>query len=170
MGQEHELTLRAIGRVVRGLEPEPQKGARAATARERWEEGMAEIEIDPIWAGALVGIEDFSHIWIVWWLDRSPLQMPSESLRIHPEGREEMPLVGIFATRSPRRPNPVAFTAVRLLERSGTRLRVQGLDAWEGTPIIDIKPYLRRGDLIPDGTVPEWLEQLWHMHDEEHGL
>jgi tRNA (Thr-GGU) A37 N-methylase len=78
-----------------------------------------------------------------------------------------MPLRGIFATRSPRRPNPIAITAVRLLERQGARLRVQGLDAYQGTPILDLKPYLRRGDLIPEAAMPAWLEQLWRIHDEE---
>ncbi len=78
-----------------------------------------------------------------------------------------MPLRGIFATRSPHRPNPIAITPVRLLERQGVRLYVQGLDAFEGTPILDLKPYLRRGDLIPEATTPAWLEKLWRIHDEE---
>jgi tRNA (Thr-GGU) A37 N-methylase len=78
-----------------------------------------------------------------------------------------MPLVGLFATRSPHRPCPIGITAVRLLARQGARLRVEGLDANEGTPVLDIKPYLRRGDLIPEATAPDWLERLWRMHDEE---
>jgi tRNA (Thr-GGU) A37 N-methylase len=78
-----------------------------------------------------------------------------------------MPLVGLFATRSPHRPCPIAITAVRLLAHEGTVLRVEGLDACEGTPILDIKPYLRRGDLIPEAKAPDWLEELWRIHDEE---
>lgn len=161
MGQEGELTLQPIGRVVVGR-PWPDAG-------ERWEEGQAEIEIDPAWAGALDGIEEFSHIWVIWWLDRSDSYGPLDTLKVRPEKREELPLVGIFATRSPWRPNPIAMTAVRLLERQGRRLRVQGLDACEGTPVLDIKPYLRRGDQIPEASVPEWLRRLWRMHDEERG-
>jgi tRNA-Thr(GGU) m(6)t(6)A37 methyltransferase TsaA len=125
------------------------------------------IEVDEAWAEALDGIERFSHIWLLWWLDRSG--GPPEARKVHPEGRREIPLVGLFATRSPRRPNPVAMTAVRLLEREGTRVRVEGLDAFEGTPVLDIKPYLRRGDLIPDARMPGWLERLWRLHDEERG-
>jgi tRNA-Thr(GGU) m(6)t(6)A37 methyltransferase TsaA len=113
----------------------------------------------------LDGIEGFSHIWIVWWLDR--FESPPESPCVHPERREELPLVGFFATRSPHRPCPLAMTSVRLLGRQGRRLYVEGLDAYEGTPVLDIKPYLRRGDLIPEATVPEWLEQLWGIHDRE---
>jgi tRNA (Thr-GGU) A37 N-methylase len=78
-----------------------------------------------------------------------------------------MPLVGLFATRSPHRPCPVGITAVRLLRRDGRRLHVEGLDAFEGTPILDIKPYLRRGDLIQEATAPEWLQRLWQIHDAE---
>ena len=81
-----------------------------------------------------------------------------------------MPEVGLFATRSPRRPNPIAITAVRLLARRGRCLDVLGLDACVGSPILDLKPYLRRGDLIPDATAPAWLEQLWQLHDREAGI
>jgi tRNA-Thr(GGU) m(6)t(6)A37 methyltransferase TsaA len=159
MGKERELTLRRIGRVTKGR-PCTDRGS-------GWEEQEAEIEIEPVWAEALEGIEGFSHIWLVWWLDRA--DTAPAVLQVHPEGRQDVPLMGVFATRSPRRPNPVAMTAVRLLERRGTRLRVQGLDAYEGTSILDIKPYLRRGDLIAEATVPGWLERLWRIHDEERG-
>jgi tRNA-Thr(GGU) m(6)t(6)A37 methyltransferase TsaA len=157
MDDRQVLALRPIGRVVRGR-PRPDRGG-------AWEEGIAEIEIEPDWSGALDGIEGFSHIWVVWWLDR--FQEPPDTLRVHPERRQDLPLVGIFATRSPHRPNPIAMTAVRLLEHDGARLRVQGLDAYEGTCVIDIKPYLRRGDLIAEATMPHWLERLWRTHDQE---
>jgi tRNA (adenine37-N6)-methyltransferase len=156
MAEQLELCLRPIGRVVEGPACPPEAG---------WEGREARIEIDPAWAGALDGIEGFSHVWIVWWLDRSA--SPHEDLRVHPEGRKELPRVGIFATRSPVRPNPLAMTVVELLEREGCLLRVRGLDACQGTPILDLKPYLRRGDLVPDATTPAWLEQLWAAHDRE---
>ncbi len=162
MGEERELTLRPIGRVVRGR---PWSERVCPGQGGRGEGETAEIEIDPAWAEALHGIEGFSHIWVVWWLDR--FDYPPTSLRVRPEGRQEMPLLGLFATRSPHRPCPIAITAVRLLEHQGTRLSVRGLDASVDTPIFDIKPYLRRGDLIPDAKMPNWLEQLWNIHDEE---
>jgi tRNA (adenine37-N6)-methyltransferase len=159
MEKERELTLRPVGRVTKGRPLTDQGGG--------WEDQEAEIEIDAVWAEALEGIEGFSHIWLVWWLDRS--DAAPAVLQVHPEGRQDVPLVGVFATRSPRRPNPVAMTVVRLLERGGSRLLVQGLDAYVGTSILDIKPYLRRGDLIAEATVPGWLERLWRIHDEERG-
>lgn len=169
MGEAEVLVLHPIGQVSRGrpwpeqASAEPVVRGQKASGEPRW----AEIEFDTDWAEALDGIEGFSHIWVVWWLHRS--ESSSLSHKVHPEGRPEMPLVGLFATRSPRRPCPIAITAVRLLAREGARLRVEGLDACEGTPIFDIKPYLRRGDLIPEATVPDWLERLWQIHDEERG-
>jgi tRNA-Thr(GGU) m(6)t(6)A37 methyltransferase TsaA len=157
MNQDRELILHPIGWVVSG---------RSSDARDdRWKEAVAEIEIDSAWAGALDGIDAFSHIWVLWWLDRS--DTPPDFTHVHPEQRSELPLVGLLATRSPQRPNPIAMTAVRLLAHEGNRLRVQGLDAYEGSPILDIKPYLRRGDLIAEASVPGWLEELWRIHDEE---
>jgi tRNA-Thr(GGU) m(6)t(6)A37 methyltransferase TsaA len=135
---------------------------------EKWQGRPAQIEIDPPWVEALEGIDEFSHIWIVWWIDG--LDEPPASPRVRPERREEMPLVGLFATRSPHRPNPIGMTAVRLLEHDGPRLRVEGLDAYQDTPVLDIKPYLRRGDHIPEAEMPGWLEELWRLHDEEHAL
>ena len=156
MSDDRTLTLAPVGHVVVGP---------AYPLRPGWKEREAEIEVDAAWAEALDGIDAFSHIWLLWWLDRRDT-LP-QALRVHPEGRPEMPLVGIFATRSPHRPNPLAMTVVELLERQGRRLRVRGLDACQGTPILDIKPYLRRGDLIPGAAMPGWLEQLWALHDQE---
>lgn len=162
MGEGRKLVLDPIGRVSNpreGEDPTSRNGNGSPEA------GTAEIQIDTAWAEALDGIGGFSHIWIVWWLDR--FERPPASPRVHPEGRQEMPAVGLFATRSPHRPCPIAITAVRLLEHHGDRLLVQGLDASPGTPVLDIKPYLRRGDLVPEATMPEWLERLWLIHDQE---
>lgn len=158
MSEARTLTLQAIGRVVQGPSYPPEPG---------WKAREAQIEVDPEWAEALDGIEGFSHIWILWWLDRR--DSPPDALRVHPEGRPEMPLVGIFGTRSPHRPNPLAMTAVELLERQGRCLRVRGLDACQGTPVLDLKPYLRRGDLVSEASMPAWLERLWALHDQEQG-
>jgi len=156
MSEEPVLTLRPIGRVVDGPAFPPEPG---------WEERDAVVEIDPAWVDALDGLDGFSHVWLLWWLDAHPA--PPEDLRTHPENRMEAPLVGLFATRSPHRPNPIAMTAVRLLELDGRRLRVRGLDARQGTPILDIKPYIRRGDYLPEATMPAWIEALWASHDAE---
>jgi tRNA-Thr(GGU) m(6)t(6)A37 methyltransferase TsaA len=71
--------------------------------------------------------------------------------------KQELPLVGLFATRSPYRPNPVGKAAVRLLQRRGNVLRVRGLDAIDGTPVIDIKPYIPGYDSATDAKAPQWI-------------
>lgn len=155
---------RAIGTVTMGV---PRPGATSDAVRDRGEAEPSEITINAAWSEALDGLEGFSHIWVVWWIDR--FDEPPERLHVHPEGRKDMPLVGLFATRSPHRPCPIGITAVRLLGCKGRRLLVEGLDAFEGTRVLDIKPYLRRGDLIPEAGAPEWLERLWQIHDAERG-
>jgi len=150
------LTLRPIGHVENGV----QKGEQAI-----WEEMESRIVLDGQWAEGLRGLEGFSHLVVIFWLDRpNQAEVP---LQVHPEAKEDMPLVGLFATRTPLRPNPIGLTSVELLSVEGTTLRVRGLDAFDGTPVLDIKPYLIRGDLKPDASVPGWLRQLWAKHDTE---
>jgi len=94
------------------------------------------LEIRPELEVGLTDIEGFSHLFVIWVFDRadgsSLLASPPSDDRTH----------GVFATRSPRRPNPIALTVVELLERDGCRLRVRGVDMLDGSPIVDIKPYL----------------------------
>jgi tRNA-Thr(GGU) m(6)t(6)A37 methyltransferase TsaA len=125
------------------------------------------LEILPRWAAALDGIEGYSHLIVITWLDRA---RRARKARAHvPEGRAGLPAVGLFATRTPRRPNPLGISAPRLLRRDGATLWVSGIDAWPGTPILDIKGYTPRDDLRPEASVPMWLEALWAAHDAERG-
>jgi tRNA-Thr(GGU) m(6)t(6)A37 methyltransferase TsaA len=80
---------------------------------------------------------------------------------------DAMPLVGIFATRSPQRPNPIGIRAVELIEVCGNVLRVRGLDALNGSPVLDLKPYLTRGDAIPDARASEWVRKFWATLDHK---
>jgi tRNA-Thr(GGU) m(6)t(6)A37 methyltransferase TsaA len=97
-------------------------------------EGVLEIraELEP----GLLDIEGFSHLFVIWTFDRAEgfdlVGAPPTDDRPH----------GVFATRSPRRPNPIGLTVVELLHRDGARLHVRGIDMLDGTPILDIKPYL----------------------------
>ncbi len=124
-----------------------------------WEEIDSQIVIEERFLEALEGLEEFSHIIVIFWLHKKKREVIP--LTVHPQGREDMPLVGVFATRAPMRPNPIGLTVVQLLERQGNTLRVRGLDAYDGTPVLDIKPYLPQGDYIPEAKIPEWLRRLW---------
>ncbi|NOZ06808.1 MAG: tRNA (N6-threonylcarbamoyladenosine(37)-N6)-methyltransferase TrmO [Chloroflexi bacterium] len=130
-----------------------------------WDQVESEIVLLEDLVPALEGIEEFSHIIVIWWMHQHE-QGRGEVLQIHPERREDLPLRGVFATRTPRRPNPLGMTVVQLLQREGNVLRVRGLDAYTCSPVVDIKPYLIRGDLVGAATVPTWLQKLWRLNRE----
>jgi len=110
-------------------------------------------------SGILDGIEEYSHIIVLYWAHK--VRENSRSLtRVHPMGRKEYPLQGIFSTCSPARPNPVLMTVARLEERKGNVLNVTGLDAVDGSPVIDIKPYVGRFYPDVDVRVPEWMQNI----------
>ena len=124
------------------------------------------IRIDPRWGAGLAGIEAFSHLVVLFYLDRADRRRTvGEPMR--PEGREDVPAVGFFASRTPRRQNPIGIGCPRLIRRDGRDLHVAGLDAWDGTPVLDLKGYYPRDEQRPDATVPEWLTTLWQQHDAE---
>ena len=119
------------------------------------------IRIHKRWAAGLEGIEGFSHLIVLFWLH----QARRPELRIHPKDLKTLSKIGFLATRTPHRPNPIGMTVVRLLKRRGSRLRVEGLDAWEGTPILDVKPYTKR-EGIRRFKVPEWVRFLDRMETD----
>ena len=103
---------------------------------------------------ALDDIEDFSHLFVLFWLHQTSAE-ERKILKVHPRRRKDMPLLGIFATRTMTRPNPVGLTLVELVKVEGNVLTVRGLDAFNGTPVIDIKPF-DSWDTAQDVKVPEW--------------
>ncbi len=109
---------------------------------------------------ALDGLEDYSHAFILFWLSRVP-KGKRRLLKIHPRSRPDLPLVGVFATRSQYRPNPIGLTLVKVLGRKKNILRVKGLDALNGTPVLDIKPISPRQEFFKNYAVPGWYAQLW---------
>ncbi len=141
------MTLKAIGVVRNGIRQPPKQG---------WENVVSDIVVNSSLTEALDNLDEFSHIIILYWMHqaRTASQLP---MKIHPRGNQELPLVGLFATRSPNRPNPVGKATVRLLKHQGNILKVKGLDAVDGTPVIDIKPYIPGYDSATDATVPSWI-------------
>ena len=145
------VTLKAIGIVRNEVKERPP------AERDWWAQLVSEIVIDSSLAEALDGLEEFSHIVVLYYLHRvTEDKMP---LKVHPRRRQELPLMGLFATRTPNRPNRIGETTVRLLQRQGNILRVKGLDALDGTPIIDIKPYIPAYDSPANAKVPSWIPE-----------
>ena len=141
------ITLEPIGEVRNKISQPMRQG---------WGEVVSELVLKPELEEALEGLEQFSHIIVVFWMHKAPLYHPT---KIHLQGRQDLPLVGLFATRSPHRPNPVGVSVVELLERHRNILKVKGLDALNGTPVIDIKPYLP-GDKVGEARTPKWVREL----------
>ncbi len=122
-------------------------------------ESISELVIDSSYAGILDGIEDFSHLLVLYWAHL--VEPEGRSLtRVHPMGRKDLPLVGVFSTCSPARPNPILAIAVKLLERDGYILHVEGLDAVDGSPILDIKPYFPSYYAIREVKLSGWMSRI----------
>ncbi len=124
-----------------------------------WDNVVSRIEIDPGLTEALDNLDEFSHIIVLYWMDR--LAPEPQPLKVHPRRNPSLPLVGLFATRAPKRPNPIGKTTVRLRKRERNILTVSGLDAIDGTPVIDIKPYLPDYDSATDARAPSWVRPDW---------
>ncbi len=107
---------------------------------------------------ALEGVDGFSHLFVLFWLSQVSSQQ-RKMLKVHPRGRMDMPLVGVFASRTNLRPNPIGLTLVELLKVDGKTLTVRGLDAFDGTPILDIKPF-DSWDTAEKARVPDWWLKL----------
>ncbi|OGO39536.1 MAG: tRNA (N6-threonylcarbamoyladenosine(37)-N6)-methyltransferase TrmO [Chloroflexi bacterium RBG_16_57_8] len=135
-----------------------RNGVTETPHRPDWQlDTVSELIIDPKWEEALEGLEGFSHIIVLFWIDR--ITEKKVPLKVHPMHREDLPLTGLFSTRTPNRPNRIGLTVVKLLEHKGNVLKVIGLDALDGTPVLDIKPYLRSGELILEATEPGWTRE-----------
>ncbi|MEQ8231975.1 MAG: tRNA (N6-threonylcarbamoyladenosine(37)-N6)-methyltransferase TrmO [Gammaproteobacteria bacterium] len=121
----------------------------------RRRELVSVVEILPAYADGLTGIEAYSHLIVLFWMDRATAPA---GMRCHPRGDTTLPEVGVFAARGRNHPNPIGLAVVELLARNDNRLTVRRLDAFDGTPIIDIKPY-DHYDSICDPRVPDWFRR-----------
>ncbi len=130
-----KLAVTSIGHVRNSATPD--------THSEEFRHLVSEIVVDPEYADGLMGVEENELLTIVFYFDRNGGEY---RLRLHPRGDESRPITGLFNTRSQYRPSPVGITVVKLKARQGNTLVVEGLDALDGTPVIDIKPFVRTFD------------------------
>lgn len=157
MPAEDQIIFRAVGLV--------RTGASDEQVRERDESSESAIEIFPQFQEALEGLDGFSHIFVFSYLNKlrpeqiGPLKVKPRRLLRKGFKLEELPLVGVFSIDSPTRPNPIGLSLVKLVRREGSRLVVGGLDLFDGTPVLDIKPY--RQDYRADRyDVAKWYQDL----------
>jgi tRNA (Thr-GGU) A37 N-methylase len=146
------IMMRPIGRVV---------GGRADPEDDHWGELTCRIELDPavVTPEATLGLDSFSHVEVVFVFDGVDPDAVCTSAR-HPRGRSDWPLTGILAQRAKDRPNRIGLTTCPLVSASGLSVQVSGLDAIDGTPVLDIKPFM--ASFGPRGTVrePSWVAAL----------
>ena len=147
-----DVVLRPIGTV---------RGGRDQPIDDDWGESCARLELDParFTPDALASLADFSHAEVIFLFDRVPDEKIETGAR-RPRGRADWPLVGIFAQRGKNRPNRIGLTTCRIVSVSGRTLEVEGLDAIDGTPVLDIKPYMV--GFAPRGEVrePAWAGEI----------
>jgi tRNA (adenine37-N6)-methyltransferase len=141
-----EIILKPIGFVRNGI---------LEFSGHNWESIVSEIVILPELSEALDNLDEFSHIIILFWTQGANKKIIPN--KIHMQHNPGKPLVGLFATRSPDRPNSICVTTVKLLERRENILEVKGLDAFDNTPIIDIKPFIPGYDSVDEAKIPAWI-------------
>ncbi len=124
-----------------------------------WGKVVSEIHLDESYAPGLKGIEDWSHVVVIFHMHEVHFD-PEKHLVRHPRGRDDMPETGIFAQRARYHPNAIGITAVKIISVEGNVLTVKGLDAIDGTPVLDIKPYAPVYDGVHDPEVPVWFIRL----------
>ncbi len=146
-----DICVRPIGVVDVGLDRDSQaRGSRYTT--------LSVIRVYDQYVPGLVGLEEYSHVFVVYWMH----EVREVRLTVRPWGREDLPHVGIFATRFPPRPNPIGLSVVELVGVDPPRVLVRGLDAWSGTPVLDLKPY-DYYDVVRKPRVPGWLRERWEQ-------
>ena len=123
-----------------------------------WGEDTSTVVLNDEYKTGLIGLEDFSHAIIIFHLDKAKYEK-EKHLQRRPQNRDDMPLVGIFSQRGKDRPNQIGMTSVEIISVTDSTLTVKGLDAIDGTPILDIKPYYPVYDK-KDAKVPEWVDRL----------
>ena len=115
----------------------------------------AAIELAPELAEALDGLAGFSHAIVLTWLDRVS-EAERGTRRERPSGDRRLPAIGVLALRTHHRPNPIGLTVVTVDRVDGAMVHVTGLDAIDGTPVLDIKPYIALYDSVPEARLPDW--------------
>jgi tRNA-Thr(GGU) m(6)t(6)A37 methyltransferase TsaA len=154
---EPTISLEPIGYI--------RHGAEDRVVKEEWRRLEADLEILDRYAEALTRIDGFSHLIVLFWMNRladearGRLVVKPRGLLRHGLSPDELPTLGVFACDSPARPNPIGLTAVELLGRDGTTLRIRGIDAYDGTPVLDVKPY-SKDRLVADARDAPWHEEL----------
>ena len=144
--ESNSIVLEPIGR-VRNAEHDP--------GRQDWRGIRSSIDLRPDFEAALLGLGDYSHVIVVGWLHQISSELRGRR-QAFPSGDQRLPLQGALALRGGARPNPLSVTVCRLRRIQGPTLEVEDLDLIDGTPVLDLKPYLAFYDAFPKASIPKW--------------
>jgi tRNA-Thr(GGU) m(6)t(6)A37 methyltransferase TsaA len=121
-------------------------------------DNRTQIVLDKKYQPGLLGLEGFSHVYVFWWFDKNDTPQKRAILQVHPRGNPQNPLTGVFATRSQVRPNLIALSLCKIVSVRDNVVEVEKIDAFEGTPVLDMKPYAPGQDSATGVKVPEWAK------------
>ncbi len=156
------LPLAAAGslRATRGSAQEADESYRLyPVGRIEKTDESVRIRIFEQYAGALLGLEQWSHINVLYWFDKNDTPQKRGILRVHPRGKRENPLTGVFACRAPVRPNLIALSVCRVLSVEEGVVTIDAIDAFDATPVLDIKPLIRGDEPREDLRSPAWASK-----------
>ncbi|UCF90163.1 MAG: tRNA (N6-threonylcarbamoyladenosine(37)-N6)-methyltransferase TrmO [Desulfobacterales bacterium] len=123
----------------------------------RKKEDVVWLEIFAQYSDALLGLDGFSHIKVLYWLHGNDTPVKRGVLQVHPRNDKANPLTGVFATHSPLRPNPLGLTRCRILAVDGNRIKIEEIDAFDGSPVIDIKCFIPSPLSEAEIRLPDWV-------------
>ena len=147
-----EILLQPVGVIKNSIMEKEHHG---------WKDVCSDIFVKKEYIPALDGLADFSHIIVFFWLHKVTLEERATK-RARPLRKAEIPELGVFSWHSSRRPNPIGMTIVKLLEVQGDRVKVQGLDAIDGTPVLDLRPYVESYYYVKSSREPAWVGKSEH--------
>ena len=119
------------------------------------QDGRTRIILDKKYQAGLSGLSDFSHVLVFYWFDRNDTPPKRSVLQVHPHGKKQTPLKGVFATRAPVRPNLIALSLCRIISIKENVIEIDQIDAFPNSPVLDLKPYIPSIDAA-SATWPEW--------------
>jgi len=124
------------------------------------EKGPVSLVINKDIAPALKGLDGYSHVLVFYWFDRNDNAKKRAVLQVYPRGDKKNPVTGVFACRCPMRPNLIAMSLCKIVSINENTVVVDGIDAYDKTPILDLKPYLPGYDSVEGATVPDWVKRM----------
>jgi tRNA-Thr(GGU) m(6)t(6)A37 methyltransferase TsaA len=121
---------------------------------------VVQLQITDKYTDALKGLDGYSHVFVLYWFDRNDTPKKRSILQVYPQGNRKNPRTGVFACRAPVRPNLIALSLCKILSIEGGTVRIEKIDALDGSPILDLKPYIPSIDSVKSGVhLPAWLKK-----------